>query len=80
MLPLNNNIEDTQEVSKPKDNSVDFVLVNNVIHQKEFIYIYIYIYKFQYYFYSCGIIGVIVHGHVINRGYIMVGFVYDFYP
>ena len=32
MLPLNINIEDTQEVSKPKDNSVDFVSVNNVIH------------------------------------------------
>ena len=32
----------------------------------------------QYYFYSRGIIGVIVHGHVIKRGYIMGGFVYVF--
>ena len=37
MLPLNINIEDTQEVSKPKDNSVDFVSVYNVIHYKEFL-------------------------------------------
>ena len=34
----------------------------------------------QYYCYSRGIIGVIVHSHVINIDYIMAGFVYDFYP
>ena len=41
MLPLNINIEDKQEVSKSKDNSVDFISVYFVINYKEFIYIYI---------------------------------------
>ena len=41
MLPLNINIEHTQKVSEPKNNSVDSVSVYNVIHYKEFIYLYL---------------------------------------